>query len=274
MIDHRISLLEKTKLFVLDMDGTFYLGEHMIDGSLEFLRTLEHTGRRYMFFTNNSSKSAETYVKKLRSMNCSVDASQIMTSGDVMIEYLKQYYPGHSVYLLGTDSLKTSFLQSGIPLTEEQPDIVVVGFDTTLTYHKLERACSFIRNGALFLATHMDINCPIEDGFIPDCGALCAAITRSTGKAPKYMGKPFPETIELILKKTGAPRDQISFVGDRLYTDVAAGVNNGVTGFLVLTGETKTADLDHAKIRPDGVFLSLKEMGDLLRTSTEKMILC
>lgn len=256
------------------MDGTFYLGEHMIDGSLEFLRTLEHTGRRYMFFTNNSSKSAETYVKKLRSMNCSVDASQIMTSGDVMIEYLKQYYPGHSVYLLGTDSLKTSFLQSGIPLTEEQPDIVVVGFDTTLTYHKLERACSFIRNGALFLATHMDINCPIEDGFIPDCGALCAAITRSTGKAPKYMGKPFPETIELILKKTGAPRDQISFVGDRLYTDVAAGVNNGVTGFLVLTGETKTADLDHAKIRPDGVFLSLKEMGDLLRTSTEKMILC
>ena len=188
-----------------------------------------------------------------------------MTSGDVMIEYLKHYYPEKTVYLLGTPTLCESFQKAGIPLTEERPDLVVVGFDTTLTYHKLERACSYIRDGAAFLATHLDINCPTEDGFIPDCGSFCAAITLSTGKTPKYVGKPFPETVEMILEKTGAARDRTAFVGDRLYTDVAAGVNNGAAGLLVLTGETKREDLDHAKVRPDGVYLSLKEMGELLR---------
>lgn len=265
MKEQRVSLLEKTELFVLDMDGTFYLGEHLLEGSLDFLQTLQETGRRYLFFTNNSSKSSVAYIKKLRSMNCFIDSSQIMTSGDVMIEYLKHSHPGKTVYLLGTPVLRESFEKAGIHLTEEQPDLVVVGFDTTLTYHKLERACHYIRSGAEFLATHLDINCPTEDGFIPDCGSFCAAITLSTGKKPKYVGKPYPETVEMILEKTGVSRDRIAFVGDRLYTDVAAGVNNGATGLLVLTGETKREDLRHAEISPDGVYLSLKEMGELLR---------
>ena len=146
------------------------------------------------------------------------------------------------------------------------PDIVVVGFDTTLTYEKLERACTYIRQGALFLATHLDINCPVEGGFIPDCGAFCAAISLSTGKQPKYLGKPFPETVEMVLDKTGGTKAHTAFVGDRLYTDVATGVKNGAMGLLVLTGETKMEDVATSDVQPDGIYQGLEEMGQLLRS--------
>lgn len=116
-----------------------------------------------------------------------------MTSGDVTIRYLQTHYPDKTVYLVGTPPLVESFQEAGIHLVNEKPDIVVIGFDTTLTYEKLSNACTFIREGALFLATHLDINCPTETGFIPDCGSFCAAISLSTGKQPKYLGKPLPK---------------------------------------------------------------------------------
>ena len=158
-------LLEKTELFVLDMDGTFYLDSDILDGSLEFLRQAERLGKRYVFFTNNSSRSPESYVEKLAGMGCHVRREQVITSGDVMIRYLKTFYDGRKVYLLGTPELEQNFSENGIALTREMPDLVVVGFDKTLTYEKLERACTYIRNGARFLATHLDINCHIEKRF-------------------------------------------------------------------------------------------------------------
>jgi HAD superfamily hydrolase (TIGR01457 family) len=242
------------------MDGTFYLGEHLIDGSLEFIRQVRETGRDFIFFTNNSSKNSDIYVEKLAGMGCHVGKEAIMTSGDVTIEYLKTNYPGKSVYLAGTPALEALFAEAGIMLTEEQPDVVVVGFDMTLTYAKLERVCTYIRNGAVFLATHKDINCPTEDGFIPDCGAMCAAITLSTGVEPTYLGKPCRETLDMVLKKTGYHKDEIAFVGDRLYTDVATGVNHGAMGILVLSGETKREDIETSAVKPDAVFGSLKDM--------------
>ncbi len=257
-------LLEKIRLFVLDMDGTFYLGERILDGSLEFLEKVGALEKQFLFFTNNSSKSPELYIEKLKRMNCHITREQIMTSGDVTIAYLKQHFPDKKIYLVGTPALVQSFREEGILLVEEEPDIVVVGFDTTLTYHKLERACTFIRNGAMFLATHMDINCPTEDGFIPDCGAMCRLISYSTGKEPRFLGKPEKETLEMILQKSGFGREEVAFVGDRLYTDVATGVKNGAKGILVLSGETKEEDLAESEIRPDGVFMSLQEMARYL----------
>ena len=260
----KTQLLKDIRLFVLDMDGTFYLGDRIIEGSLEFLETVRRTGRKFLFFTNNSSKIPSVYVEKLAKMNCHVTEKDVMTSGDVTIKYLQTHYAGKTVYLLGTPVLEESFRSAGIPLTQEQPDIVVVGFDMTLTYEKLERACTFIRNGALFLATHLDINCPTEDGFIPDCGSMCAMISLSTGKEPKYLGKPFPETVEMILAETGFKRHEIAFVGDRLYTDVATGVKNGAKGLLVLTGETKLVDVENSEVQPDAIFFSLKDIADHL----------
>ena len=260
----KYEILKETELFVLDMDGTFYLDNDVIDGALDFLDEVKKAGKRFVFFTNNSSKSPGTYIDKLEKMGCNIGREQIITSGDVMIQYLKEYYPGKEVYLVGTPDLEDNFRENGIRLTKEMPDVVVIGFDMTLTYEKLERACTYIRNGAVFLATHLDINCPTKDGFIPDCGAICAAITLSTGVLPRYLGKPCRETLDMVLQRTGYNKDEIAFVGDRIYTDVATGVNNGALGILVLSGETKRADIAASEVQPDGVFESLKEMLEYL----------
>lgn len=256
--------LRSKKLFVLDMDGTFYLGNKLIEGSLDFLEKLKETGREFLFFTNNSSKISSFYKKKLAGMNCMVDESRIVTSGDVTIKYLKENYPDAGVYLVGTELLGNSFRTGGIRLTEDKPDIVVLSFDTTLNYEKITKACTFIRNGALFLATHLDLNCPTEDGFIPDCGSMCAMIEASTGVKPKYLGKPFRETVDMIKLTTGKKDAELAFVGDRLYTDIATGVKNGITGILVLTGETELKDVDHSDVKPDYIFESLKAIGEAL----------
>jgi HAD superfamily hydrolase (TIGR01457 family) len=257
-----IKTLESIKLFVLDMDGTFYLGNRIYDGSLDFLQKVKDTGREFLFFTNNSSKAPQDYIDKLAKMNCFIQKKNIMTSGDITIEYLKTNYPDASVYLMGTKELEHSFWEADIKLTDSMPDVVVVGFDTTLTYEKLEKACTYIRNGAKFIATHLDINCPTEEGFIPDCGAICAAIKLSTGVEPEFMGKPYARTVEMIVHRTNYQRNEIAFVGDRLYTDVATGINNGSMGILVLSGETKESDLDKSDVKPDFIFQSLREIGE------------
>lgn len=247
-------------LFVLDMDGTFYLGDIILEGSLDFLKKIEEAGKHFIFFTNNSSRSPVNYINKLANMNCHIERNQIMTSGDVTIEFLNRNRTGQTVYLVGTPALEESFHEAGVSLVDNNPDIVVIGFDTTLTYEKLERACTFIRNGAEFLATHLDINCPTEDGFIPDCGAMCALISLSTAKEPKYLGKPFKETMEMVLAKTGFAKEKVAFVGDRIYTDVATGVKNGAKGILVLSGETKLEDVEKSEVKPDAIFASIGEM--------------
>ncbi len=257
-------ILLNKKLFVLDMDGTFYLGDRLIPGSLEFIRKLEQTGKGFLFFTNNSSKVASFYKQKLAAMGCLVKEDTIVTSGDVTIKHLQEKHPGKKVFLLGTELLRSSFIKSGIELEESKPDIVVVGFDTTLAYERVSLACRYIRDGAEFIATHPDLNCPTEDGFIPDCGAMCALITASTGVKPKYLGKPYAETIDMIHRITGMRNEDIVFIGDRLYTDIAIGVNNGVTSVLVLSGETAPEDLKLSEIQPDFVFSSLKDLGNIL----------
>jgi len=262
--EEKKAFLEQIDLFVLDMDGTFYLGDILLEGSLDFLKKVEEAGKHYIFFTNNSSKSPSNYINKLANMSCHINRDRIMTSGDVTIEFLKRNRTNQTVYLVGTPALVESFEEAGIPLVSENPDIVVIGFDTTLTYEKLERACTFIRNGAEFLATHLDINCPTEDGFIPDCGAMCALISLSTEKEPKYLGKPFKETMEMVLAKTGYAKERVAFVGDRIYTDVATGVKNGAKGILVLSGETKLEDVAKSEVTPDAIFESIGEMANYL----------
>lgn len=261
----KTELLNKIQLFVLDMDGTFYLGEQILPGAADFLDTAKKAGKAVLFFTNNSSRSPRDYMDKLAQMGCPITRDQIMTSGDVTIRYVQNQYPEKKVFLMGTPSLERCFEEAGIPLTKEDPDLVVVGFDTTLTYEKLTLACNFIRNGAEFLATHLDINCPTETGFIPDCGSICAAISLSTGKQPRYLGKPFAETVEMVLDKTGYSKEDVAFVGDRIYTDVATGVKNGAAGILVLTGETKASDVEKSEVKPTAVFASLGEMAKLLQ---------
>ncbi len=243
--------LKDKKVFVLDMDGTFYLGDRLLEGSLEFLSAIRDRGMSFIFFTNNSSKSPGQYIKKLASMGCYIDESQIVTSGMVTINYLKSEFKAPRVYLLGTPLLEEDFLKCGITLTDKDPDAVVAGFDTTLTYDKLDKACTLIRSGTPFIATHPDLNCPVDRGLMPDCGAICAFITAATGVHPKYLGKPSSETLDFITQYTNTTRSDLVFVGDRLETDIAIGFRHDVTSALVLTGVTRLKDLAGSEIKPD-----------------------
>lgn len=264
-MESKNTALNGVKLFVLDMDGTTYLGNKPIEGAFDFIRKVETSPDcDFIFFTNNASRVPSVYVKKLAALGLDVPEKKIITAGDVCAEYLAEHYPGARVYLNGTALLEENWRDRGLKLVQDDPDVCVQSFDTTLTYEKLERICTNIRSGVPFFATHMDINCPTENGFIPDCGAMCALITASTGVKPRYFGKPWKETIEMITKMTGYQADEMAFVGDRLYTDVATGINNGAKGFLVLTGESTLQTVAESEIQPTCVFESLGEMSQYL----------
>lgn len=254
-------ILKKITCFALDMDGTIYLGEKWIDGAKDFLRAVEEAGKRYVFLTNNSSKNPQAYIEKLGRMGLDIDQSQIVTSGQATIDYLKRNFLGKRVYLLGNELLKEQFLMGGIPLDEEAPEVVVVGFDTSLTYAKMCRVCDLVREGLPYISTHPDYNCPTETGFIPDAGAIHAFIHASAFRYPDHIiGKPSGDIMDYLAAREGVLKNQTAMVGDRLYTDVAAGVCNGYTGILVLSGEAGMRDVEKSEIIPHLIFSSVKEM--------------
>lgn len=262
-----IARLKEKNLFIFDMDGTIYLGNRPFSFAVRLINHLRESGKRILFFTNNASHSPKVYLEKLTRLGFAPDKKEILTSGDVTIAYIRRHMPGKSVYLVGTPELEKQFAESGIPLltgAEERADVVVTSFDTTLTYEKLNNACRLIRGGARYLSTHPDLNCPTETGFLPDSGAISAFVTASTGVIPTYFGKPYAQTVEMICEVTGFQKAKMCFLGDRLYTDIAIGKQNGVTSVLVLSGETQIADLAAAPEAqtPDFVFSSLKELDE------------
>lgn len=260
-----MSSLADIRLFLLDMDGTVYLGSRLLPGSLDFLRYLGETGRDHLFLTNNSSRNAQYYAQKLTKLGWPAQPGEILTSGEATALYLGGLKPAARIYLLGTPDLETEFAAHGFTLTDENPDYVVLGFDMTLTYDKLVRACDLVRGGVPFIATHPDLNCPTETGYIPDCGAMTALITASTGVTPKVIGKPNREIIDAMFRKKPVRRDQVAMVGDRLYTDIVMGHNAGVTSVLVLSGEAKESDIPAAPVKPDHVADGLGALYEALK---------
>ena len=256
--------LEHIRCYLLDMDGTFYLGDRLLPGALDFLNLLNANRLEYLFVTNNSSKHARQYGQKLRALGCEVPDERIFTSGEATRIYLHEHHQGKKVHVLGTPALEEEFRGSGIELTEEDADVLVLGFDTGLTYEKLSKFCNLVRQGKPYIATHPDLNCPTENGFIPDTGSFIALIEASTGRRPDVIiGKPFSHIINAITSKTGFPVAQIAMIGDRLYTDIALG-NCGITTILVLCGETKREDLLVSKFKPDFVIENLAELTNQL----------
>jgi len=257
-------IFENKKLFVLDMDGTIYLDSTLIEGALDFLEALKVKGYKNIFFTNNSSKSLTDYESKLNLLNVKASKNDIFSSGDVTISYLKREKKDKKVYVIGTESLINGFKENGIIIDEQNPDIVVLGYDTTLTYEKIKKGSRFIRNGAQFIATHPDTNCPTKDGLVPDTGAMIEMFKAATLVSPLIMGKPYSYTIEAIEEKTGINRKDIVCVGDRLETDIALGVNHNMASVLVLTGATNAEILEKSKIKPDLVVNSIKDLIEII----------
>jgi len=258
--------LRNAELFVLDMDGTLYLGESVLPGAIEFIHTLEQTGKKYIYLTNNSSRAGEDYIPRLLNLGFPCSKEQVFTSGMATARYLLNKYPGQGVYPVGTLRFLMELTSYGVTFTEDNPAAVVVGFDRELTYTKLEKAVHFLRRGADFVAANPDWVCPMpNDEVLPDCGSICALLTASTGKEPTYIGKPNRRMIDILSEQSGIAPEKIVCVGDRLYTDIAVGINAGALSALVLSGETTQEMLEQSDIRPDYVFPSVKELGEALK---------
>lgn len=256
---------DDVKLFLLDMDGTFYLGDRLIDGSLSFIDRVQKTGRDFLFLTNNSSHNAAFYVERLHRMGLDVPRSKILTSGEATCEIISEKYPAKRAYVLGNEYLIEEFHEAGIPVDDANPEIAVIGFDTTLTYEKMRKICDLVRAGLPYIATHPDFNCPTENGFMPDIGAIIAFIEASTGRRPDLIvGKPNTGIVEAAVRRTHIAPAQMAMVGDRLYTDIETGIRSGMLSVLVMSGETTREMLASSATRPDYTFDRLCDMNPLL----------
>ena len=257
--------LRTCELFLFDMDGTLYLGDDVFPGSISLMEDLPRLGKRYIYLTNNSSRAGTDYIVRLKNFGFPCEAENVFTSGMATALYLNQNYPGKSVYLVGTRAFRRELESYDVPLTEENADIVVAGFDTELVYEKLNKACHFLRRGALFIAANPDWVCPMpHDEVLPDCGSICALLTASSGVKPTYIGKPNRNMIDIISAMTGIPNGKICAVGDRLYTDIAVAQNAGSVSVLVMSGET-TEDMVHAADRqPDYILSDVHELHQVL----------
>ena len=253
--------LADVKCFLLDMDGTFYLGNNLIEGSIDFIHAVVESGRDFLFLTNNSSHNANHYVKKLAKMGLSVPKEKVLTSGQATALKCKAMFPGKKAFVLGNSFMFEELTEGGIEIDQENPDYVIIGYDTTLDYAKMTAVCDFVRAGLPYIASHPDFNCPTETGFAPDIGAIIAFIEASTGRRPDLIvGKPYVGIVEAALERTGLKAGELAMVGDRLYTDIETGLQHGMTAILVMTGETTEEMRLASSTKPDLVYGRLSDM--------------
>ena len=261
--------LSQKRFFLLDMDGTIYLDESLFPGTLPFLDYVRETGGKYLFLTNNSSRSVETYLEKLARLGVPAEPDDFLTSTSALIEDLKHRPPYRLCYAFGTAAFRQQLTDGGINITDrlsDEVDCLLIGFDTELTFQKLEDACILLDRGVDFIATNPDWVCPTWYGSVPDCGSVCEMLYRATGRRPRVIGKPQPAMALLAMEKWGYPKEQTMLVGDRLYTDIACGVNAGIDTAFVLSGEGTLADLEASEVKPTYVFDDIAALHAALRT--------
>ena len=247
-------MLKNQNLFLFDMDGTLYLGNQLYSFTKELLATIRAKGKKYLFMTNNSSKSVADYVKKLAHLGIEATEDDFITSSQATAYYLKLHHKSARLYVCGTNSLKQELRKNGFVITEnlDEVDCIVMGFDTELTFKKLEDVSKLLltRENIPYIATNPDLVCPTEFGSVPDCGSVCEMIYNATKKRPVVIGKPSPLMPELAMERWGVAKEHTCVVGDRIYTDIQCGLNAGITGILVLSGETTQDILENSPNKP------------------------
>ena len=263
-----MSELKNKKLFLLDMDGTIYLDNDLFDGTLDFLEYVKSIGGRYMFMTNNSSKSVNKYIEKLASLGIDSTEDDFLTSTNATVLYLKgKTYK--KIYALGTESFYQQLFDSGLPVVRELSDDIdclCMGFDTELTFKKLEDACILLNRGVDYIATNPDWVCPTWYGYVPDCGSISQALCNATKRMPKFIGKPQPDMALLAMEKAGFTKEETVVMGDRLYTDIACGVNAGISTIFVLSGEGTMEDVEKSEQKPEFIFENIREIYKFLKS--------
>lgn len=249
--------LGEKKLFLLDMDGTIYIDEALFPGTIPFLDAVRAAGGRYLFLTNNSSRSVDAYIAKLARMGIPSGREDFLTSVDALIADLAKRPPYHKCYAFGTRTFRQQLSEAGIPITdhlEDDIDCLLMGFDTELVFQKIEDACILLNRGVDYVAANLDWVCPTWYGSVPDVGSVCDMLRRATGRMPRVIGKPEPAMLLLALERTGCRAEEAVMVGDRLYTDIASGVNAGIDTVFVLSGEGTRADAEESETKPTWIF--------------------
>lgn len=258
--------LKSIQLYMLDMDGTIYNEDTLIPGASEFFDLLNEQGKGYVFMTNNSSKGKTSYVEKLNRLGIKATERNICSSVNATVMYLNEHKPGAKIYLIGTESLKHELLDEGFEIVPvdyrgEDIDFVLLGFDTELNYEKVRGASYYVSRGYPYIGTNCDLKCPVLDNkFIPDCGAIAKMIELATDRMPLFLGKPERTMVDAVSKEWNISVEKIACVGDRLYTDIAVGINAGATSICVLTGEATKEEIAESQFKPDYVFDTIKEL--------------
>ena len=246
--------IKQIKLFLFDMDGTLYLGDRLYDFTVELLDTIKQNGGKYMFMTNNSSKSVVAYIEKLKKLGIEATKDEFITSSQATAFYLKKHHKNATLYVCGTQSLKDELVGEGFKITEnlDEVECIVMGFDTELTFKKLHDVSYMLCTRELpYVATNPDYVCPTEFGSVPDCGSVCDMIFNATGKRPVVIGKPEALMPQLAMEMAGVSKAETAVIGDRIYTDIKSGINAGAVTVLVMSGETTYEVLEKSEAKPD-----------------------
>jgi len=255
--------LSEKRFFLLDMDGTIYLDNDLFDGTLDFLEKVREMGGKYMFVTNNSSKSVETYIEKLRKIGIESVRDDFLTSTEATILYIKNNFPDKKFYSVGTASFNNELLRCGVNITTELSDDIfglIISNDTELTFKKLDDACILLGRGVEYIATNPDWVCPTWYGYVPDCGCFAEMLMRATGREPIFIGKPKPDMLLLAMEKYGYSKEESVMIGDRLYTDIASGYNAGIDTIFVLSGEGTMEDVKTTETKPTYIMQNIREI--------------
>ena len=263
------SRLQRKKLYLFDMDGTIYLGNTLFEGVPELLRKIENDGGRYVFVTNNASKSVADYVKKLHGLGLiETTEEHFFTSAQATLQLMKEKHADDLIYVQATKSFVEEYKANGLHITTEYTDqagVILVAFDPEFTGEKVETTCKMLTKHDLpYYATNPDWVCPVEFGYIPDCGSMCQSFERATGKKPVFIGKPQPTMIFEVMKRFGVRPEDTVVIGDRLYTDIASGNNAGVDTVCVRSGEVTIEEVHVAQGVEKPTFV-LHHVKDLLR---------
>lgn len=262
-MDFQESILSM-KLYLFDMDGTLYIGDRLFPFTKDLLSAISASGAKYLFMTNNSSKSVADYITKLEKLGICAQRDDFVTSSQATAYYLKKHHSGKTLYVCGTESFKKELRLEGFYVSEDisQTQCIVMGFDTELTFQKL-RDVSYLlltQPDIPYIATNPDLVCPTEFGSVPDCGSVCEMIYNATDKRPVVIGKPSALMPELAMERWKVAKENTCVIGDRIYTDIQSGLNAGITGILVLSGETTLEILDKSPNKPHFVLQDASEI--------------
>ncbi|MBP5183084.1 MAG: HAD family hydrolase [Lentisphaeria bacterium] len=257
--------LRRKKAFISDMDGVLYHGSRLLPGAAEFVRFLHETGKDFLFLTNSSERTPRELAAKLARLGIEAGEEHFYTSALATADFLFRQKENCSVFAIGEAGLYNALYEKGITMNDVNPDFVVVGETRTYSYERIEKAVRLVLAGARLVGTNPDMTGPTEQGIVPATGALIAPIELATGKKAYFVGKPNPFMMRRAVKKLEAKSCETVIVGDRMDTDIIAGVEAEVDTVLVLSGVTVAGDLPGFAYAPRYVFGGLDELTEVLR---------